>query len=86
MPLPQPAPPRPLRKFELITPAGRVHRFPPASPMQRLLRRVRSYGDAALLCAGIFVLITIATFAADALDRTVLEACQETGRGATGAS
>jgi hypothetical protein len=54
--------------------------------MQRLLRRVRPYGDAAMLCAGIFVLITIATFAADALDRTVLEACQETGRGATGAS
>ncbi|MCP4618409.1 MAG: hypothetical protein GY844_18485 [Bradyrhizobium sp.] len=78
--------PRPVRKFELITPDGRVHRFPQPSWPQRLLHRLSSYGDVAALSAGIFVLITIATFAADALDRTALDACNEQLTRTTGIS
>ena len=74
---------RPVRKFELITPDGRVHRFPPPSRLTRLIRRMSSYGDIVALSAAIFVLVTIATFAADALDRATLDACNErlTGTG-----
>ena len=78
--------PRPVRKFELITPDGRVHRFPQASWLQRLFHRLSSYADVAALSMGIFVLITIATFAADALDRTALDACNERITRATGLS
>ena len=78
--------PRPVRKFELITPDGRVHRFPQPSWLQRLFHRLSSYGDVAALSMGIFVLITIATFAADALDRTAFDACSERITRATGIS
>lgn len=77
--------PRPVRRFELITPDGRVHRFPPPSWLRRMLHRLSRYADVAALSAGIFVLITIATFAADALDRTALDACEQLTR-ATGIS
>jgi hypothetical protein len=76
---------RPVRQFELITPDGHVHRFPPPSWWQRILHRVSRYGDVAALSAGIFVLITIATFAAEALDRTARDACEQLTR-ATGIS
>lgn len=69
--------PRPVHKFDVITPDGCVHRFPLPSRLQRLVHRLLSYGDVAALSAGIFVLITIATFAADALDRSALDACSE---------
>ena len=78
--------PRPVRKFELITPDGRVHRFPQPSWWQRMFHRLSSYGDVAALSAGIFVLITIATFAADALDRSALDACGEQLTRVTGVS
>jgi hypothetical protein len=65
------------RKFEVITPDGHIHRFPAPSRLQRLIRRLASYGDIMALSAAIFVLITIATFAADALDRTALDACND---------
>ena len=77
---------RPVRKFELITPDGRTHRFPQPSWLQRMFHRLSAYGDVAALSAGIFVLITIATFAADALDRTALDACSEQITRATGVS
>lgn len=77
MPSPNLAAPRSVRKFDVITPDGRVYRFPPPSPLQRLIRRLSSYCDVAALLAGIFVLITIATFAAEALDRSMLDACSE---------
>ena len=72
--------PRQVRKFELITPDGRVHRFPQPSWLQRMLHRVSPYADVAALSAGIFVLITIATFAAQALDRPALDACEQLTR------
>ena len=78
--------PRPVRKFEVITPDGRVHRFPQPSWLQRLIHRLLPYGDVVALSAGIFVLITIATFAADALDRAAIDACSEQLRRATGVS
>ena len=78
--------PRPVRQFEVITPDGRVHRFPQASWRQRLIHRLLPYGDVVALSAGIFVLITIATFAADALDRTAIDACSEQLTRATGVS
>jgi len=73
----KPHAPRSVRKFEVITPDGRVHRFPQPSWLQRLIRRLLPYGDVVALSAGIFVLITIATFAADALDRAAVDACSE---------
>jgi hypothetical protein len=68
---------RPVRRFEVIAPDGRVHQFPPPSQLQRLIGRLSSYGDIMALSAAIFVLVTIASFAADALDRTALEACND---------
>jgi hypothetical protein len=81
-----PSAPRPVRQFEVITPDGRVHRFPQPSWLQRLIHRLLPYGDVVALSAGIFVLITIATFAADALDRAAIDACSEQLRRATGVS
>ena len=78
--------PRLVRKFEVITPDGRVHRFPQPSRLQRLIDRLLPYGDVVALSAGIFVLITIATFAADALDRAAIDACSEQLTRATGVS
>ena len=78
--------PRPVRQFEVITPDGRVHRFPKPSWLQRLIHRLLPYGDVVALSAGIFVLITIATFAADALDRAAIDACSEQLTRATGVS
>ena len=78
--------PRPVRKFEVITPDGHVHRFPQPSRLQRLIDRLLPYGDVVALSAGIFVLITIATFAADALDRAAIDACSEQLTRATGVS
>jgi hypothetical protein len=53
---------------------------------QRLFHRLSSYSDVAALSMGIFVLITIASFAADALDRSALDACSEQLTRATGIS
>jgi hypothetical protein len=86
MPPNNPNAPRPVRKFELITPDGCVHRFPQPSLWQRLFHRLSSYSDVAALSMGIFVLITIASFAADALDRSALDACSEQLTRATGIS
>jgi hypothetical protein len=54
--------------------------------LHRLIYRLLPYGDAVALSAGIFVLITIATFAADALDRAAIDACSEQLTRATGVS
>jgi hypothetical protein len=81
-----PSAPRPVRKFDLITPDGRVHRFPQPSWPRRLIRHLLPYGDVVALSAGIFVLITIATFAADALDRAAIDACSEQLTRGTGIS
>lgn len=77
MPTNSPNAPQPVRKFEVIAPDGRVHRFPPPSWLQRLTRRLSSYGDIVALSAAIFVLVTIATFAAEALDRATLDGCND---------
>jgi hypothetical protein len=81
-----PSAPRPVRKFDLITPDGRVHRFPQPSWPRRLIHRLLPYGDVVALSAGIFVLITIAVFAADALDRAAIDACSEQLTRGTGIS
>lgn len=77
---------RPVRKFEVITPDGCVHRFPQPSSLHRLIYHLLPYGDVVALSAGIFVLISIATFAADALDRAAIDACSEQLTRATGVS
>ena len=77
---------RRVRKFEVIAPDGRVHRFPQPWWLQRLIHRLLPYGDVVALSAGIFVLVTIATFAADALDRAALDTCSERLTRATGVS
>ena len=86
MPTNRPNAPQLVRKFEVITPDGSVHRFPPPSSLQRLTRRLSSYGDIVALSVAIFVLVTIATFAADALDRTAIDACNEQFTRAAGVS
>jgi hypothetical protein len=68
---------RPVRRFEVITPGGAVHEFPQPSWLKRLLRRLSAHADVAALSAAIFVLIMIAGFAAEALDRSMIDACNE---------
>jgi membrane associated rhomboid family serine protease len=68
---------RVVRRFELITPAGRVYQFPRPTLLQRLLWLLYSHADIALILAAIAVLLHIAGLAGGALDSLSLDACQE---------
>ena len=68
---------RSVRRFDLITPDGRVYRYPRPSRLQRLLRVLSAHADTAAISATILALIYVAGFAAEALDRSAIDACSE---------
>ncbi|WP_426410998.1 hypothetical protein [Bradyrhizobium ganzhouense] len=72
-----PARSRLVRSFDLITPAGRVYHFPPPSLLQRVLRLAVAHAETIAISAVILALIYVAGFAADALDRSAFDACNE---------
>ncbi|KWV52195.1 hypothetical protein AS156_10695 [Bradyrhizobium macuxiense] len=78
--------PRTVRKFELIMPDGQIYEFPPPSPLQRLTWSACAHAEIAAVSAAILVLIYIAGFAADAIDRSALDACNERIMRPTGVS
>ena len=68
---------RSVRWFDLITPKGRTYRFPPPTLLQRLLQWGLAHAETLAICAAIMALIYVAGFAAEALDRSVLDACND---------
>jgi hypothetical protein len=68
---------RTVRTFEVITPTGRVYQFPRAPLLVQLANFLGAYIDVVAISATILVLIYVAGFAAEALDRSTLDACQQ---------
>lgn len=68
---------RSVRRFDLITPDGRVYRYPRPSRLQHLLRFLSAHADTAAISATILALIYVAGFAAEALDRSLFDACSD---------
>jgi hypothetical protein len=66
---------RVVRRYEVITPAGRVYRFPRPSLLQRSIWLLYPYAHVAAISSTIFVLIYIAGLAARALEPSMLDAC-----------
>ena len=75
-----------VRSFDLITPAGRTYRFPPPSLLQRLLGWGLAHAETVAISAAILASIYVAGFAADALDRSVFDACNDRVGRAVGVS
>ena len=81
MPLPTRIPdrsPKPVQKFEVMTPDGRVFQFPRPSLLQRLLMHFRRHADTAAISAAVLALIYVAGLAAQALDGSAFGACDPT--------
>lgn len=72
-----PARSRPVRSFDLITPAGRIYRFPPPTLSQRLLRWGLAHAETMAISAAILALIYVAGITAEALDRSMFDACND---------
>jgi len=68
---------RSVRSFDLITPQGRTYRFPPPTLLQRLLRWGLAHAETMAISAAILALIYVAGFVAEALDRSVFDACND---------
>lgn len=66
-----------VRSFDLITLDGRIYRFPPPSLLQRLLRGVFAHAETIAISVAILALIYVAGFVAEALDRSVLDTCND---------
>ena len=68
---------RPVRSFDLITPQGQTYRFPQPTLLQRLLRWGLAHAETMAISAAILALIYVAGFVAEALDRSVFDACND---------
>ncbi|MBR0779721.1 hypothetical protein JQ625_33290 [Bradyrhizobium diazoefficiens] len=68
---------RSVRSFDLITPTGRIYRFPPPTLLQRLLRWGLAHAETVAISAAILALIYVAGFAAEVLDRPLFDACSD---------
>lgn len=75
--------PKPVQKFEVITPDGRVFQFPRPSLLERLSMLLRRHADTAALSATVLALIYVAGLAAQALDGLPFGACDPTRPGAS---
>jgi len=81
-----PARSRLVRSYELITPDGCTYRFPPSTFSQRLLRWAVGHAETIAISVAILALIYVAGFAAEVLDRSVFEACNDRVGRAVGVS
>ena len=84
--LPIPREPRAVRAFEVITPAGLVYRYPRPSLLQRWIAWLSSHANTILVSATILALIYVAGFAAEALDRSAFNLCNDGQGGPSGTS
>ncbi len=84
--LPIPREPRAVRAFEVITPAGRVYRYPRPSWLQQLAGLFASHASTILVSVTILTLIYVAGFAAEALDRSAFNFCNDGQGGPSGTS
>ena len=69
--------PRTVRMFDLITPQGRLHRFPNPTWLQRIATMVRSYAEPAILLAVVLILAYSAGVLADAMQPLAADACPD---------
>jgi hypothetical protein len=81
-----PEPSRPVRRFDVITPAGRVYQFPRPSLLLRLVKLFHVHADVVAVSATILVLIYVAALAGEALERSAFDACNERMDRVTGIS
>ena len=84
--LPIPRRPRAVRAFEVITPGGFVYRDPRPSLRQRMVGLFASHANTILVSATILTLIYVAGFAAEALDRSAFNLCNDGQGGPSGTS
>ena len=77
LPMTLPRESRAVRTFEVITPAGRVYRFPRPTLLQRLLAFLYAHADTAAVSAAIVLLLGVAGHLAEALEPLMLNACEE---------
>jgi hypothetical protein len=84
--LPIPRGPRAVRTFEVITPDGRLYRYPHPSLLRRWIGFVSLHANTIVVSATILALIYVAGFAAEALDRSVFTQCNDGMPGSSGAS
>ncbi len=84
--LPTPEKPRAVRSFDVITPAGRVYRYPRPSRFRRWSGFFMSHADTVALVATILALIYVAGFAAEALDQSAFNQCNDRIMGPSGTS
>lgn len=75
--LPIPARPRTVRAFDVITPTGRVVRYPRPSKFQRIAGWLYANGNMIAVSAAILALVYLAGFAAEALDRLAFNQCND---------
>lgn len=71
------APPKPVRRLEVITPDGRVHVYPRPSWLQRLQLLLQRHAGTAAISTIVLVLIYAAGLAAQALDGSFFDACEQ---------
>lgn len=69
------APPKPVRRLEVITPDGRVHVYPRPSWLQSLQLLLRRHAGTAAISTIVLMLIYAAGMAAQGLDGSFFEAC-----------
>lgn len=77
MPMKTPRPSRAVRTFDLITPEGRLHRFPKPTWLQHVAMITRSYAEPAILLAVVLILAYSAGVLADAMQPLAADACPE---------
>jgi hypothetical protein len=84
--LPIPGRPRAVRAFEVITPAGRVHRYQRPSLLPHLAAWLSAHANTIAVSVAILTLIYVAGFAAEALDRSAFNQCADGSAVPTGTS
>lgn len=72
-----PRDPRAVQAFDLITPAGQIHRFPKPTWLQRAAAAFSSYAEPAILLAVVLILAYSAGVLAEALQPLASDACPD---------
>lgn len=77
MPIRTPRASRTVQAFDLITPAGKVHRFPKSTWVQRAARTLCSFAEPAILLAVVLILAYSAGILAESLQPLASDACPD---------
>lgn len=71
------APPKPVQRLEVIAPDGRIHIFPRPSWSQCFRLLLQRHAGTAAISTIVLVLIYAAGMAAQALDGSLFDACEQ---------